>query len=228
MRLDVRKVVLTWISECWASQSHCAVLVCRVQLCGFTSIWHQLIDVWNLQLLEHSTHNSTLVKNLWELRRQLHDRLHLGDTLGLAEDVGVRDGNHVAVATEVLTLNRQLGNDVTLALLVQVPAVDASQDVQDTALGVVQARVDGGEHYRALLNQRLSRTHRHIAVGVCNLFFGGGYHAFGFGRQPTQQLVQHWRRWVEGHGHRNLTDVVHADATLNLGHLSDFNLVGLP
>jgi len=84
-------------------------------------------------------YHRTLVKNLRELRRQLHDRLHLSDTLCLREDVRVADRNHVAVASEVFTFDGQLGNNVTLALLVQMPAVDTSEDVQHTALGVMQA-----------------------------------------------------------------------------------------
>ena len=91
----------------------------------------------------------------------------------------------------------------------------------------MQACVDGGEHHCALLNQRLSCTHWHIGVGVCNLLFGGGHHAFGLGRQPTQEAKQHRAWWVEGHGHRNLADVVYTNTTLNLGYLRDFNLVRL-
>jgi hypothetical protein len=93
---------------------------------------------------------------------------------------------------------------------------------------LVQAGVDGGEHHSALLNQRLSRTHRHIADLASAIFSSAVV------TTPLASVVNqpsNWNStaawWVEGHGHRNLADVVHTDAAFNLGHLRDFNLVGL-
>ena len=70
--------------------------------------------------------------------------LNLRVTLSLREDVRVRDGHHIGVALEVLGLDLQVGHHLALALVFQIPAVEAAQDLQDAGLRVVQQWIVGG------------------------------------------------------------------------------------
>ena len=227
MRLQVCEVILTWVCECRASQCHGAVLVGGIHLRRLHGVWHQFVDVGHLQLLEHPADHSTLVENLRELLGHLHHSLHLGDALGLAEDVRIGHRHHVAVALEVFALDRQLGNDVTLALLVQVPAVDAGQYLEHPALAVMQAGVDAGEHCGTLLDQSLSRAHRRARLDVSDLFFCGGHYPLGGVRQPAQEAEKHLAGGIERHGHGDLADVVHTRGRFDLGDLRHVDVLRL-
>ena len=225
MGLNVGQLILTRVSEGGSAQCHSGILVCGIHLRRLAGIRDQFVDIGHLQLLEHPVHHSTLIKNLREGLRQLQNRLHLRHALGLREDVRVADGHNIAVALEVFAFDWQLCHHITTLLLVQVPAVQASNDANDSALALVQARVDRGEHHSALLDQRLRGSHRHRRFCVGDLLFGGSHHALCGVSDPAQQLEQHFGRRVERHGHRDLADVVHAGGTLHLGNLSHLDLL---
>ena len=225
MGLNVSQLILTRVSEGWSAQCHSGILVCGIHLRRLAGIWYQLVHIRNLQLFEHSIHHSTLIKDCRELCGQLQHRLHLGHALCLRENVGITYRHDVAVALEVFLLDGQLRHHVATLLLVQVPAVQATNDANDSALALMQARVDGREHHSALLDQSLSCANRHSGLRVGNLLFSGGDHTLGRVGDPTQQLEQHLGRWVEGHGHCNLADVVYTGGALHLSNLRHLDLL---
>ena len=133
---------MPWVGKCWLAERHRGVLVCRIQLHWLVGIRHDFVDVGHLQLLEHSAHDSLGVNHPGELFAQRQHGLQLGNTLGFAEDVRIRNGDDVAVLAEVLALDWQLCDHVALAHIVEIPPIDAPKHAQHAALAFVQSSVD--------------------------------------------------------------------------------------
>ena len=225
--LDVRQVILLQIREGILAQRHSDVLVRWCALLGSRGVLEQLVDARDLQLLQEALLDGLAVVQVRCFVSTGQHSLHLGHALRLGEDVGVRHRNHVSRAAEVLWLDLQISNDLTLALVFQVPAVQAAKDLEHSGLRVVQTGVDGGEHRSTLLDQRLSRTHWGVGVDVSDLLFSGGDHATSRFVEVAHQLKQHRRGWVERHGHGDLLDVVHTGSAFDLHDLGDVHLLAL-
>ena len=85
---------------------------------------HHLLKVGDLHLLQCSTNHNPSIKQVRVLVHVGDNSLRLRHSLSLGEYVRITYRNDVAVALEVLTLDRQFSNNVTLLLLVQIPPVN--------------------------------------------------------------------------------------------------------
>ena len=139
----------------------------------------------------------------------------------------VRHRDHVGIAVKIFALDVQLLDDVALVHLVEIPAVDTLQDLEHAGLRIVQSGVNRGEDLRALLDQCLRSTDRHVVASVRDLLFGGGHHAFGGVGEEPHELEQGLARRVEGHRHRDFADIVHARCALDLGDLRHLDVLRL-
>ena len=139
----------------------------------------------------------------------------------------VRHRDHVGIAVEVLALDVQLLHHVAPVHLVEIPAVEALQDLENAGLRIVQSGVNRGEHLRALLDQCLRGADRHVVASVRDLLLGGGHHTLGGVGQEPHELEQGLARRVERHWHRDFANVVHARCALDLGDLRHFDVLRL-
>ena len=130
--LDVSDVVLLHVRIGWLANEHSGVLVRTGALLWSWCVLHQLIDVWHLHLLERAGQHFVHVELVGVLVCQLDHSLHLSHTLGLREDVWIRNRDHVRVACEVFAVDLKVGHNFRLAHVVEVPAVQAAKDLQHT------------------------------------------------------------------------------------------------
>ena len=203
------------------------VLVHRVQFQGLL-LWHQqLLAVRYLQPVEEHLFDLAEVIQLRQLFRTLKDSLDLGKALGFARHVGVADRHHVHRTIEVAAANKQLASLVDDLGLFQVGLVQAEQQVQHTAHGIVHASMDGREDDHALLNAGQGCTDRGVRVAVCQLFERGPDDLLAAVNQKAKQLKQDWARWVVWHGHQHLADVVLTKRSFDLLDLGRVNTICL-
>ena len=175
----MRQMILLNVGKGMATQGHGHILVRSVEFLRLRRVLEDLVDPRHLQLLQEPLFHRPTVVQVGVLLGTSQDGLHLGHPLRLGEDVRVRDRDDIRVAVEVRALDLQVGNHLTLALIVQIPPVQAAQDLQHPALSVMQAGMDGREDRSTLLDQGLGRAHRSIAVDVGDLLFRGRHHALG-------------------------------------------------
>jgi hypothetical protein len=57
--------------------------------------------------------------------------------------MGVRDRDDVAIAFEVFPLDWEFSHHITTLLLIQIPSIQTPNDPKHTALGLMQASMDG-------------------------------------------------------------------------------------
>ena len=215
------------VGKCCTPDSHGRVFLGGVDLDGLGGGGHQLRDVRHLHLLECPLHHRAAVEQIRILVHHGHDRLGLRHALRFGEDVRIRHRNHIGIPIEILALDVQFLHNVALVHLVQVPPVDTLQDLEHTRLRVVQTGVNGREHLRALLDQRLGGAHRGRGAHVGDLFLGGRDHALcGLGQEP-HKLEQRLARRVERHRHGDLADVVHTRCAFDLGDLRYLDVLRL-
>ena len=140
--LQVSQVILLRERDDWTAHRGRNVLVDGIQLQWLGGWQQQVLALWHLQALKEHDLDLAQVIQLRHLLGSLHDGLHLGKPLGFAEDVGVADRHDVHRAFEVATLDQQLAGLVVHLFFGQVGLVQAEQQLQHTAHGVVQACVD--------------------------------------------------------------------------------------
>ena len=136
--------------------------------------------------------------------------------------MGIRHRHDVRVFFKILGRDTQLLAHL-IWVVVQVPTVQAPDDLEHPGLACVQPCVNCAEHRSALLDQRLSCAHRRVRGDVSDLFLGGGDYALSCVGQPAQELKQHGRRWVKWHRHGDLANIVYARRALNFRDLGGLN-----
>ena len=228
MRLEVRDVVLIWEGRDRLAQRRHHVLVDRVLLLGLNGGEEQLVWVGDLERLEDALLNLAHVVQLRELRGALRHGLHLRKALRLAEDVGVADGHHVHRTLEVLAGGQLFADLLLRVLVVEVHAVEPVQDAEHARHCGVQSGVDRAEHDHALLEVGERRAHRRVRVAVRHVLEGRADDALTRVHEEAEQLEQHRAGRVERQRHRDLADVVHVQAALDLLDLCRLYVEGLP
>ena len=219
VRLDVREVVLLGEGRDGAAQRGCHVLVDGVLLLGLHGRGQQLLPVGHLERLKQPLLDLARVVERVACGALGHG-LHLREALRLAEDVGVAHRHHVKRAVEVLAAGQLLARLVLHHLVAEEPAIEAVQDTQEACHCVVQAAVDRGVDDCALLELGERRADRRVGVVVGDVLHRRADDALAGLDQEAQQLEQHRRRRVVGHGHEQLAHVIDVQAALDLGDLA--------
>ena len=140
----------------------------------------------------------------------------------------VRNRYDVSRTSKVVPLDLQILYNLAAAHVLQIPAVDTLQNLENSALRLVQTGVNARENRCPLLNQGLRRPNRRICIDIGDLFFRCRHYTLGGARQPAQKLEQN-RAWrVKGHRHCQLAHIIYAWSRLNLCNLGNFDLLRLP
>ena len=219
VRLQVGDVVLLGERQHRAAKAGGDVLVHRVLFLRLNGRGQQFLGVRDFQRVEDALLNLTQVVELRHGLSALLNRLHLSETLGLAEDVRVADRHHVERAVEVRAGRDLVADLFLLFLVVEVHAVEAVQDAQQLRHGVVQAGVDGRVDHHALLQLGQRGADRSVRVAVGHVVQRRADHALASVDEEAEHLEQHRVRRVVRQRHDQLADVVRSHAALDLHDL---------
>ena len=158
----------------------------------------------------------------------LGDHLHLREALGLGEDVGVADRDHVKGAVEVGSGSQQAACVRLFLGVVEVHGIEPVQDHQHAAHGVVQPAVDRREDDGPLLDTRQRRAYGRVLRGRAHVAERGLHDALGGVDHEAEKLEQGLARRIVRQRHRQLADVVNVQTALDLKDLGRLDCQGLP
>ena len=215
--LDVRDVVLVGEGDDRPAHGRGDVLVHRVHALGLGLRQQEPLGrVGDLALLEDHLLDLAQVVQLRHRGGALRDERDLGVALHVGEDVRVGDRDDVERAVEVRATHHDLAGVVVDLALLEVGVVDPVQDPQRPAHRGVQARVDGGEHGHALLDERERGADRLVLVRLAQLVEAGADDALARLDHEPEQLQQHRARLVVRQRHDGLADVVDVQRRFDL------------